>query len=449
MARTNGHLRQDSTSAAPAVVLISGSPRTGTTLLAEILNESPRAAVMFEYGLGDLLRDMSGVFTYGRARDEWYRNVRGVSAQTATADTYPFARTSAARRYPSASRFAAIVSAVVEATLGKNEVALIGSKTAGATEGNTTAAIAELFSDVRHLLTVRSPLGTINSMMNRRNLARRGLDEWPIDDVAAAITEYRRGVLILLSRVARAPDRAFVVPYEDVVASYDRTVSAIGAFLGLELPPSSTSRVAKDGANTRPVLTDEEETIVRSSFPGAIAMWDEKPLAGMHADGRLDDLADCLEPIVPGHRYTYATGARSFLGAGWSISQPEGVWTDDARADLFFPAPRSRRYQLLLEGSFFLPDAGASVTIVLEHAGREIFRGTCMLGGETVAADATNRFFAGPGPRTLVTLPFEPDGLITRVSLHLDGASTPLAAGFSGDDRLLGFLLQSLTLRDV
>ena len=62
-------MQHDPTNEPPTVVLISGSPRTGTTLLAEILNQSPRAGIMFEYGLGDLLHDLTGVFEYGREHE--------------------------------------------------------------------------------------------------------------------------------------------------------------------------------------------------------------------------------------------------------------------------------------------------------------------------------------------------------------------------------------------
>ena len=369
-----------------------------------------------------------------------------------TDDSYPPVRPSAgARRDPRPSRFAAIVTAVVEATLEKRDVSVIGSKTAGPAVSNVMSLLPELFPDVRHLLAIRNPLDAINSMMNRRNLARRGLDPWPMRDVSEGVAEFRRGVLTLLSHVARTPDRAFVVPYEDVLAGYDATVAGVGSFVGLSLPAAPGSRVLVDRPLSRTVLTPDEDEVVRTSFPGAIAMWDEKELRGTHLDGRIDDLADCLEGIVPGRRYLYGGDAptRSFLGVGWSISQQEGVWSDGARAELFFPAPRSRRYQMLIEGSFFLPDRDAKVTIAVEHAGREIFRGTCVLGSEMVSADETSRLFAGPGPRTLLTLPFEPEGLVTHVALHIEGASSPKAAGFSGDDRLLGFLLQSMTLRDV
>ncbi len=182
------------------------------------------------------------------------------------------------------------------------------------------------------------------------------------------------------------------------------------------------------------MLTADERAAVRSAFGDAIDGWDRKELTGLHL-GPLDALADCADALVPGTRYGYgaALGERRCLGLGWSMLEPEGVWTDGERADLFFTVPDGGEYAVSLDASFFLPAPGAALRLRIEANGAEVFRATCLpdqAGPRTVACDPA-RFAAGA---------------VQRLTIHVDPARSPLDYGLSHDDRRLGLLLHGLRL---
>ncbi len=187
---------------------------------------------------------------------------------------------------------------------------------------------------------------------------------------------------------------------------------------------------------------------MRSAFGTAIDTWDDKPLRGMHDGGRIDALADCVQRIQIGHRYTYDGDGdnRAFLGAGWSPPESAGVWSDNQRAHVIFRVRTGRPLRLILEGNFFLPRDDSAVTLRIEHEGSDLFTATCMSGHEAVESDGPRVFFGGHMPRRLVTRPFEPAHELVYIMLRIENAVSPLEAGLSNDDRLLGFLLRNLTV---
>ncbi len=429
----------------PDVLLIRGCPRTGTTLVAELVNASDRAAIIFEYALGQLVHDLQPILDYGRShRSLTDKAALAAAAGEAGGDTYHNPpRREAVSRFPTPERLGAIVAGVVAATLGKRDVALIGSKTPGAVALRDHDILAPLFSTIKFLFVVRSPLPTINSMMNRRNRARLGLDDWPFPDVASAIGEYRQNVRLLLSHVARHPGRCLVVKYEDLIDRFAATAGVIDAFLGpgFDLARDS-AKLFQVGvrlpAATKDVLTPAEQAAVRTAFGTAIDGWERKVLTGLHP-GSVDALADCADALVPGTRYRYddTLGERRCLGVGWSVLQPDGVWTDSERADLFFTVPDDGAYVVSLGASVFLPGPQAALSLRIAVNGADAVR----------ARWGTGDAPAGPGPHLLACGPIQfTAGTVQQLTVHVDPVRSPLECGLSNDDRRLGLLLHELAL---
>jgi hypothetical protein len=440
----------------PDVLLIRGCPRSGTTFVAEIVNTSPHAAIIFEYSLGALCRDLEPILAYGRS----HLDLRAMMAyaHTVTDETSYYNRPKKAPvvRYPVKERFAEILASVVAATLRKRDVTLIGSKTPGAQALGDRASLRPFFDRIKYIFVVRNPLTTINSMLNRRNLTRLGVDDWPIETVAAAINEYRQSVNVLLSHLSRFPGECFVVKYEDLQNDFTATASAMSEFLQVPFvvqTAESEDRAAllrRKPESTRDVLEPDEMTAVLQEFSDAIDDWDQLTLRG--TDPALGQrLSGCADALTIGKRYRYHSGDvnRPFLGMGWSVLQPEGVWTDDVRADLFFTSSYEGDVVAYLNASFFLPPGVETLSLRIEGNGREVFRGTCVT-GEADLVDATSgplRIFAGPGPRALVCGPIRLTGTgIQQLSLHIDDPRSPLEVGLSNDDRKLGLLLHSIVL---
>jgi len=434
----------------PDVVLVRGCPRSGTTMIAQWLNLSDRAAVMFEYSLGELVHDLEPIFAYSLAhRAERAKLTRGAVRSDESA-YYNAPKYTPVVRHPVKERLAEIVAGVVQSALRKRDVTLIGSKTPGPTALGDRAVLEPLFDTIKYVFVVRNPLRTINSILNRRNLARQGLDVWPFADVHAAIAEYRSSVSVLLSHCARYPDACFVVKYEDMVERFDETAAALGAFLGIEPSPQRLRElIVSRPANTRDILEHDERTAVMTAFGSAIAGWNRMELCG--ADPDLGEkLSACASPIAVGQKYEFAANSgRPFLGLGWSVPEPAGVWTDDHRADLFFTTSYQGDVVAYLRASFFLPPGFETLSLRIEGNGTEVFRGTCLAGGEGLvdATDGTVHVFTGPGPRALVCGPIRFTGRgIQRLTLHIDDPRSPRQAGLTTDDRRLGVFLHSLVL---
>lgn len=427
----------------PGVLLVRGCPRSGTTLVADLINASDRAAIMFEYPLGQLVRDLQPILAYARDHVQLREKTFATAAQPGDRDSSYYNElrpTLLAATFPTPERLGPIVAAVVAASLGKRDVTLIGSKTPGSVALRDHELLAPFFPAIKFLFVVRDPLAAINSMMNRRNRARLGLDDWPFADVGAAIAEYRQNTRLLFSHVARYGDRCLVVKYEDLLDRFTATAAAIDGFLGSGFDlAAGAAKLVQHGidaqAATKDVLAPDEGAAVRAAFGDAIDDWQRKELTGLHP-GALDALADCADAFVPDTRYRYdgATGERRCLGLGWSMLEPDGVWSESERADLFFTVPEDGDYAVSLDASLFVPVAGEAPALRVEANGVDVLR--------RPGAD-----FSGPGPHALACRPVRfAAGGVQRLSVHIDPARSPLECGISPDDRRLGLRLHGLSL---
>jgi sulfotransferase family protein len=338
----------------PAVLYVRGCARSGTTLLVNILNRHPQIAIISEQPLGDVAERLLPIFWY---EDFLEREQLALSAQraaprpTGMAIYEPVDSLEAARAthfYPTRARLGAMLAGIVEASLDKKNVVLIGSKTPGHWSSGQSALVASAFPTVKYVFVVRNPLDTINSMMNRRNKAVAGLDpSWPDKPVVDAISRYHEGVALLLSCTARDPN-GFVVGYEELVTQPRRVLAALGEYLGVDMADDNGSICAARRATN--VFTLDEERAVRDAFGNAIDAWSEKRLTGPigqlgHA---LDDCVKVLEPRRT-YRCDAPVGDRSMLGTGWSGSEYNGVCGDAAQSDLVFTVPRDGAYRLMLD----------------------------------------------------------------------------------------------------
>jgi hypothetical protein len=411
----------------PVVLLILGCPRSGTTIVARAINASPDAAIIFEYSLGALTRDLAVLLGYGDALTQARAEKRAVPAGSGATRSYDNRREEP-DAHPTRERFGHIIRAVVEATLGKRDVRVIGSKTPGAAIPNASEGLEQYFADVRSLFVLRNPLDTINSMMNQRNKA----DEttWSIRDVGAAIAEYRRNVLALLSHAAASPGAGYAISYDDLADRTVETLASAGRFLGVDL--GAGSALVRRGAETKPVLSAAERTRVERAFTAAIGSWKDKELTGP-APRAAAALHDCVESAIAGrvYRYEAASGERAFLGAAWHELEAGAVWSSRPEADLFFTVEQCGEHVLSVELSCYLAGEQSSKKVGLELNGATLFSGR-------IAASA-------PGPHTLVCAPIGLEaGRVNRLVLRTDDVRSPAELGVSGDRRALGLYLHGL-----
>jgi sulfotransferase family protein len=271
-------------------------------MLADAVNESPRAG-MIDCSLSRLMHDAEPLLAYGRAHARLLALQDG-PVDLARGDVYAGTGEIAELvRFPSEQRFARILAAIVEASLGKSGLTLIGSRLPHAAAAER-ALVERYFPRIAYLFALRNPLHTIESMLGPRNTARAGGRPWPRNDVDAAIGEYRRNARVLLSHAARYPDDCFVVEYDDMREDRGGTMQRVADFLGVPLdagsvPPVANAAVRPERGAIRSVLTESELDRVRGAFPDAIASWHERRLTGRAADVA-GALADCAGTVRAG-----------------------------------------------------------------------------------------------------------------------------------------------------
>jgi Sulfotransferase family len=418
----------------PLAVFVRGCARSGTTLLADIMNESESIGLLIEQPLGDLASHLLDVFWFEEHVLDTQSKIAAMKLAAAKArgsgehfglfenlDRMRFPR-----RYPTRDRLGAIITGIVAASLDKTQLKVVGSKTPGHWDNFELELIASSFPRVKYVFIVRNPMETVNSILNFRNLARAKLHIWPDKPVEEAIARYQEAICLLLSCVADFGDRCFVIKYDDLIADANGTLAALGDFL--EIPLRDESKLVGPSSSARNVLTADEEAAVRSSFASAIEGWPSKRLTGLASaiGGSLDD---CVRVVEPGKTYRCdaPVGDRGFLGSGWSGAEPPGIWSDAPRADLFFAVPRDGEYAIDLEFAGYIPSRREPLTVGVTFDGTRT---------EMRLRDRRRTHF-----RSTTRLAA---GRVHHVRFDFDALRSPLERGLGRDRRRLGICLRRL-----
>jgi hypothetical protein len=97
----------------------------------------------------------------------------------------------------------------------------------------STSAAAATIAEARGVAILRDPFGTLDSLKRSRELRNEKLLTWPL--LAASVAEMKA----MLERIRSAPkDRLYCLRYEDLVATPERTMRDLAAWLGLDFRPS-------------------------------------------------------------------------------------------------------------------------------------------------------------------------------------------------------------------
>lgn len=341
------------------------------------MNENPEIAILVEQPLGDLAYGIESIFWFEKHRNEQRDTIAARGVKTAKKDGEQHYdpienpdRMRFPRRYPTRNRFGNIVAAIVGAALEKPAARVIGSKTPGHWNDHELRIVQEIFEQVCYVFIVRNPLDTINSIVNRRNAARQGLDLWPDKPIAEAISRYREAACLLLSCVSMYPEQTYVVRYDDLVDDTAATLEGLGGFLGVDL--RDTSGLVRASRPSKVVLSHGEEAAVRAALGNAIDTWANKKLTGV-AGGVGAQLDDCVELARPGKEYRFdaPVGERGVLGSGWSGAEPKGIWSDAAIADVFFRVPDDAQYSITVRLSASAGGKRKPVTFQTSVAGND------------------------------------------------------------------------------
>ena len=373
------------------LVLIGGGPRSGTTLLADILNENSKIGIMSEYVFDDFVRMMRPLFELQKNvieiedREARFANIS--KSDVHDEETFEIFRNSALLhpgRFPRIEDFLAILIAVFESSLHKENLSIIGAKHPFFTMHHDRNYLSgSVGIGIKYILLVRRPLNQINSSLNRRNRAKRGGDVWHIQNTNDAICEYFAMARLNYSYICEYPDDTLIVLYESLVENPMCQIRRIYDFLGIE--SEVVMGVVSSRKPSKIIMSREEVDQVNAIFSLA-----DEPRVAKNIGSELG-AGEIFRGLVERHPKPNAvylnstTPGRPLLGLGWAHGvADDGVASMGSKSYLVFAVEQEGEFELTLGLSPIFPDGNVlNCAIDLDGVNVGSFRWT--RGGERIA----------------------------------------------------------------
>jgi Sulfotransferase family len=375
-------------------LVVGGAPRSGTTLVQQILNSHPHIVCLHEFGLHRFVTILDQLFSVEEERDAWLvpaaakvakrlaesrRPVTAGEESYATADRpwssmhefakfrYDFTRQEIddPELIPRRKDAIDIYRSVLAAVSRKNQIRVCADKTPGSLIRDTLPALETKLGSIKRLYIVRDPVATIESSVRRARSASRGEDQWHISSVEEAIVEWAEN-WELVAREAREANNALILRYEDLVADFTVHASRIAAFC--EVEDKFTDLVMPTPEELRePMLSVAERALIEQQLGALATEW--QTLSLTEAFERFATIFLSIEPGTP----IEANGPASSLVFKEGFAAPEdfGRWTLGHRARFAFRLLGADAADIWVEMKFVSPRflAGRSQVILTVNGG--------------------------------------------------------------------------------
>lgn len=449
----------------PTVLFIGGMPRSGTTLLSDLLGFRPEVGLFVELGFQQFLMSMEHLFSYhhllhGTGKESPAEPSSGevvalsyehssAAPALSTAPVFELRQNKAAavvRRYPSPDRKSALAKAIFQSALDKSNLRIIGCKDPLFYIDHRNEKIAEDFPGIKYIFMIRSPKGQINSSINRRNLAKIERDSWHIKSVKEAIDEYVYYLSVACSYISNDKLDCMIVIYENLLEGPDGELARIGEFLQIDNFRDVQEII---GAKTEEIVLSDHEVAQFDARLGELSRaWPS--IQRLDQNSLVKALSVGLRP-VSGEMITYQGGSeRRYLGAGWSNPDVEGVWTSSEWADLVFVGEG----EWILSASVvpYLPKQESRLWVTIELNGGIISKNLCTYFDDRISKSQSDVEFniigmAGRSHHQLWIGPIRlAKGSVNIIRFRFAGAVPPSECGGGPDPRLCGFKIQSLQM---
>ncbi|MEA1649032.1 sulfotransferase [Nitrospirillum sp. BR 11164] len=359
---------------------VSGAPRSGTTILAYILNQHPEIGLFVEYGLERYIRAVGSIFDRADELDSYDQSVtasKRAKPKPVTSPQDAVASPQDAVASPQdavASPQDAIDASEIESPPTGNaedraetfyqsrrtvsnagpfrpsrhqhedqmlvagyrmvfpgrKLRVVGDKMPLFGVKNDVVWLRKRLPHFRLLHIVRNPLDVINSSLSRRNKMRRGEDNWHVQTIEEAASEWISEWNWLQMVRREMGDAILILKYEDVATNTEAALKKICKFLELSSPLSPSFEAIPDSLRLY-ALTDREKAKAISWFGPLSRSWEKRPLSVQLGVARR--LPTILEP---GNEIDFTQQGKSqqFIQYGFYDTEPTGTWTDGERAEI-------------------------------------------------------------------------------------------------------------------
>lgn len=316
-------------------LLVTGAPRSGTSLLRTLLVEHPQVALLQEYGLTEFVGRLDAIVSRQPAKTEdWDRDVGAGADAFGRAQAFYRERPGRDRTRgggdPQPAHFHDLAMGLFRGMFPrKSDISVVGDKMPIAGENwEDIPALVRRLPEFRIVAIVRAPDQTIRSSLVRREATRRGIDDWPIRTVQEAMRQWLTAWRTIVALVEHHPSRVLVLKYEDLCDAPQVETRRITAWMDLPEHAVETP-IASLGADVTVHSPEEQAAIRRLTQPLSDA-WRERT-----ADQLLADFAGYDPPYMVGDdiRLCEEDAAR-FLRHGFSFCEEWGRWTEGHHASI-------------------------------------------------------------------------------------------------------------------
>ncbi|MGU3468641.1 sulfotransferase family protein [Methylobacterium sp. C33D] len=181
--------------------LVSGAPRSGTSVLQQILNTHSEISCFHEYGLNDLAKRVDTLFDVERSRNAMYAGLEITPTfyspalnedQSDRADPLeaPLKSFDPAPIPARDRHYHKIINAIFAAISGKMELKAVGDKMPNVVSGAYMDQLLPQFPGIKLVLIIRHPANVIKSSLARAAAAKERRDAWHIETFDEALDEW-------------------------------------------------------------------------------------------------------------------------------------------------------------------------------------------------------------------------------------------------------------------
>ena len=314
-------------------LLVTGAPRSGTSLLRALLTEHPQVGLLQEYGLTRLIGRIDALVARPPAVEE-DRDRPGDPADPASRFHRDRPAPSAVTRGggdPEPEHFDAVAAGLFSGLFPGKDLKVVGDKMPIGSAWEDLPLLFSRLPGLRIVAVIRNPSDVVRSSLVRREATRRGRDSWPIRTVQEAAAQWVAAWRILVALAARRGPAVTVVKYEDLCARPQAIVDGIGAWLGLPSRPVTTP-IAALPPDLALHHAAEQAALDRLLGP-VIEAW-----ATSDAGTLMTTFASLTPPCLPGEPILLSREeAAPYLVSGFSFREEWGRWTDGPHALLSIP----------------------------------------------------------------------------------------------------------------
>lgn len=328
--------------AGPTWLLVTGAPRSGTSLMRALLVEHPQVGLLQEYGLTNLVRRIDAIVDRpAAAAADWDSpgdpgDSRFNTASRFYRDRPDRAAVTRGGGDPGPAHFGGLALGLFGGLFPGRDLRILGDKMPISEAWEDLPLLFARLPGFRVVVVIRNPVDVVRSSLVRRAATERGRDAWPIRTVAQAVAQWIAGWRTVRAMAARYGPAVRIVKYEDLCDRPQGLATEIGAWLGLS-PHGVATRISALPPDLA-LHSAAEQAFVERCLDSIIRAWPTHD-----AETLVTRFAAPAPPYLPGEPIRLShEDATPYLVSGFSFREDWGRWTDGPCAVLSIPHGLSR-----------------------------------------------------------------------------------------------------------